>query len=111
LFTIAGNLAKEQALLQSRNRSQRDADDPMVREQLAAAPNVEGQLDTEMRVRRLHRALHELPPKCQAVVAMHYRHGMNYEQIGAQLEISANMVKKYVMYALAHCRRRMAGLR
>jgi RNA polymerase sigma-70 factor (ECF subfamily) len=111
LFTVAANLAREQALVQSRNRSLRDADDPVVQEQLAAAPNVEGQLDAEVRMRRLRAVLHELTPKCQAVVAMHYQHGMTYEQIGAQLEISAHMVKKYVTYALAHCRRRMAGLR
>jgi RNA polymerase sigma-70 factor (ECF subfamily) len=111
LFAVAANLWKEQALLQSRNRKLRDVDDPLVQEQLADMPSFEGKLDAEMHAKRLRRALHELPPKCQAVVAMHYRHGMNYEQIGAQLEISVHMVKKYIMYALAHCRRRMAGLR
>jgi RNA polymerase sigma factor (sigma-70 family) len=111
LFTVAANLGKERALSQSRDRGLRDVDDPLVQEELAATPNVEAQLDTEARARRLRKVLHELSPKCQAVVAMHYRHGMNYEQIGTQLDISANMVKKYVVQALAHCRRRMAGSR
>jgi RNA polymerase sigma factor (sigma-70 family) len=107
LFTVAANLGKERAFLQRRNRSLRDFDDPEVQEELAATPNVEAQLDTEARSSRLHEALRELSPKCQTVVAMHYRHGMNYEQIGAQLDISAHMVKKYVTHALAHCRRKM----
>jgi len=111
LFAVAANLWKEQALLQNRNRTLRDVDDPAVQDQLAATSNIEGDLDAEARIQRLNRALRELTPKCQAVVAMHYRHRMNYEQIGAQLEISPHMVKKHIVYALAHCRRRMSGLR
>jgi len=108
LFTVAANLIKERAFSQSRNRNVRDVDDDLVQEELAATPNFDAQLDIEARSRRLRKALQELSPKCQAVVAMHYRHGMNYDEIGAHLEISAHMVKKYVTRALAHCRRRMA---
>jgi RNA polymerase sigma-70 factor (ECF subfamily) len=111
LFAVASNLAKEHALLQSRNRNRRDVDDPLIQDQLAYLPSFEGQVDTELRTKRLGKALRELPVKCQAVISMRYRHGMDFDQIADQLEISVHMVKKYVKYALAHCRRRMGGLR
>ena len=111
LFAVAANLAKEHALLQSRNRNRRDVEDPLIQDQLAYLPSFEGQVDAELRTRRLAKALRELPVKCQAVVSMRYRQGMEYEQIAERLEISVHMVKKYVRYALAHCRRRMGGLR
>jgi RNA polymerase sigma-70 factor (ECF subfamily) len=39
---------------------------------------------------------------------MQYRDGLTYQQIGEQLGVSANMVKKYLSKALGHCRQRLA---
>ena len=111
LFAVAENSCKKRARELGRRRKQIDVDDPVVQEEFAAIPNLEVQLDDETRRRRTSKALHELSPKCQAVAAMHYGHGMNYAEIAAVLEVSPNMVKKYVMHALAHFRRRTRGLR
>jgi DNA-directed RNA polymerase specialized sigma24 family protein len=34
---------------------------------------------------------------------------MTYEQIGEQLGVSANMVKKYLSKALSYCRQRLSA--
>jgi RNA polymerase sigma factor (sigma-70 family) len=85
-------------------------DDPLVQEQLAELPTMAGDLDTQLRVKRLREVLQQLPPKCQAAVTMQYWHGMRYEDIAQQLGVSTNMVKKYLSQGLVHCRRRMARL-
>jgi DNA-directed RNA polymerase specialized sigma24 family protein len=36
---------------------------------------------------------------------------LSYEEIAQKLDISVNMVKKYLVHALVHCRRRMVSLR
>jgi RNA polymerase sigma-70 factor (ECF subfamily) len=57
---------------------------------------------------RLDTVLGELSPKCRAVLILHRRDGMTYEEIGAQIGISASMVKKYLSQGLRHCRERLA---
>jgi RNA polymerase sigma factor (sigma-70 family) len=111
LFTVAGNLLKENA---EADRRQAQAAD--VEEADAVQPSSEVQgfhtaLDAERRVARLCVVLEELSPKCCAAVILQYRHGLSYEQIGERLEVSPRMVKKYLTQALNHCRRRMARLR
>lgn len=110
LYTIASNLAKEHALRERRERDSVDVEDPAVQEQLAELPGFAGLIDTQTRVKRLREVLQELPPKCQAVVALQYWQGLSYAEIGQRLDISPNMVKKYLSRALVHCRRRMGRL-
>jgi RNA polymerase sigma factor (sigma-70 family) len=110
LYAVASNLAKEHAHRDARDRSALDIDDPHVQEQLAELPAFAGELDRERSVQRLREVLAELSPKCRAAVVLQYWHGMSYEEIGERLDVSANMVKKYLTQALVHCRRRMARL-
>jgi RNA polymerase sigma-70 factor (ECF subfamily) len=60
---------------------------------------------------RLEGVLAELSPKCRAVLILHRRDGMTYDEIGAKIGISAGMVKKYLQQGLRHCRERLAELR
>lgn len=60
---------------------------------------------------RLEGVLAELSPKCRAVLILHRRDGMTYEEIGVKIGISASMVKKYLKQGLRHCRERLAELR
>ena len=60
---------------------------------------------------RIETVLRELTPKCRAVLIMHRRDGMTYEEIGKQIGISASMVKKYLAIGLRHCARRLQDLR
>ena len=111
LFTVAGNLLKEQALVQQRFSQQVDAEHPAVQIELAELPRAEAELDLRQRSARLQEVLKQLPIKCQAVVAMYYQQEQSYQQIAAQLDISTNMVKKYLAQALVHCRKRMVNWR
>jgi RNA polymerase sigma-70 factor (ECF subfamily) len=110
LYAVAGNLVKEHAHRQARDRRALDIDDPLVQEQLAELPTFVGQLDREKSIERLREVLDQLSPKCRAAVVLQYWHGLTYEEIGQRLGISVNMVKKYLSQALVHCRRRMARL-
>jgi RNA polymerase sigma-70 factor (ECF subfamily) len=110
LYTVASNLAKEHRVLERRAARTIDVEEATGEELLADLPAVTSQIDTDQRIKRLREVLRHLPPKCLAAVVLQYWHGMSYEEIAQQLDISTHMVKKYHSQALAHCRRRMAQL-
>lgn len=111
LYAIAANLLKEHALQQSIGRncvSLEDAGFPEMLSEVVSYPDI---VDKARRTERLREVLRQLPVKCQAAVVMRHWHGLSYEEIAQKLDISVNMVKKYLVHALAHCRRRMSSLR
>ncbi len=55
----------------------------------------------------LGRVLRLLPPMQQRVVLMHRRDGLTYGEIAEVLNISSDMVKKYLRKGLARCREYM----
>lgn len=110
LYTVASNLVKEHAVLERRQASSVDVDDASVQDMLGELPTQDRQLDTDRRVLRLRKVLGQLSPKCRAAVALRYRHELSYEEIGERLGVSSNMVKKYLVQALTHCRCRMASM-
>jgi RNA polymerase sigma factor (sigma-70 family) len=108
LFTVARNLLCE---LRLQGQLEYDVDDPTIQEHLSEAPDFGAEVDRETTKECLHRALRELPAKCQAAVLLHYWKGMTYEEVGRELGIGPDQVKKYVSKALAHCRLRMGRLK
>lgn len=60
--------------------------------------------------KRMREVFDELSPKCRAVLILHRRDGMTYEEIGTRLGISARMVKKYLSIGLRHCRSRLQDM-
>ncbi len=110
LYAVASNLAKEYARRGPHHSKVLDIDDPLVQQQLSELPTFGGQLDRELRLKRLREVLRQLSPKCQAAVELQYWHGLSYEEIAQRLGVSTNMIKKYLSQALMHCRRRMARL-
>jgi RNA polymerase sigma factor (sigma-70 family) len=111
LFTVAGNLLKENAAVDRRQAQAAEVEEADGAQLLIETRGFDTALDIERRVARLRVVLEELSPKCCAAVILQYRHGLSYAQIGERLEISPRMVKKYLTQALNHCRRRMARLR
>lgn len=107
LFTVAANLAKEYAVAQRRSLEFLEAAQADFTAPVANLHATEQEVDTDLRLRRLEKALLELSPKCQAAVVMQLKHGLTYAEIGQRLGVSANMVKKYLSRGLAHCRRRL----
>lgn len=59
------------------------------------------------RLHDLRQVLATLSPKCQAVLLMHRRDGMTYQEIAAQMQLSVAMVKKYMARGLAACQKQM----
>jgi RNA polymerase sigma factor (sigma-70 family) len=111
LFTVAGNLLKENAALDRRQAEAANVEDTEGKQSLTELRGFDTSLDTTRRIERLRAVLEELPPKCCAAVILQYRHELSYQQIADRLEISPGMVKKYLTQALSHCRRRMERLR
>jgi len=111
LYTVASNLLGEHAVLEQRQSTHAEIDQPLLQAEIARTPDFEELLDTRARVHRLREVLAQLPPKCRATVLMKYQHALSYQEIATQLGISTHMVQKYLAQALAHCRRRMARLR
>ncbi len=110
LYTVAGNLAKEHAVLNRRHGARVDLDDASVQERLEQLPALDETLNTTQRIARLRVVLAQLPPKCRAAVILQNRDGLTYQEIATRLGVSPHTVKKYLTHALAHCRRRMARL-
>lgn len=108
LYTVANNLVKEHAVLESRRAGRLDTDEVPSLEQLEIHPNFEGDLDVQQRAARLRAVLNQLRPKAQAAVLLRFSHGLSYREVAARLGVSPQMARKYVVQALAHCRRRMA---
>lgn len=110
LFTVASNLAKEHAVIERRRANTIDVDEAEASASLQTLPAYEKELDGMQRTSRLHAVLAQLSPKCRAAVVLQYSQGLTYQEIAVRLNVSPNMVKKYLAQALMHCRRRMARL-
>jgi RNA polymerase sigma factor (sigma-70 family) len=111
LFTVARNLVKENAALERRQAQLAAVEEVDEAQFYAEVQGFDTALVATQRVARLSVVLKELSPKCCAAVILHYRQELSYQEIAARLEVSPNMVKKYISQALSHCRRRMARLR
>ncbi|HXP01591.1 MAG TPA: sigma-70 family RNA polymerase sigma factor [Luteibacter sp.] len=103
LFTVAANLVKEHAQMRQRAPISTEGLEEVI-ERLATPCDAGADIDRELRRQRLAALIERLSPKCQAVLVLHYRDDLSYKEIGEQLSISANMVKKYIVKGLAACR-------
>ena len=108
LYSVASNLAKEQAASDRRRGISVDIEDVTIQEQLAQRAKFDGEILGAQQVARLREVLRGLPPKCHAAVVLQYVDGMSQQQIAEHLQITPRMVKQYVAQALSQCRRRMA---
>ncbi len=107
LFTVALNLAREQAVRRQRS--------PLPLEDVEHATrlfdpdeSVEDAAERAQRRQRLHALLDRLPPRTREVLVMQYRDNLSYRQIAEHLGVSPHMVKKHVVRGLALCRRALS---
>ena len=103
LFTVAANLVKEHAQMRSRAPVSSEGLEEVI-ERLSTPCDAAMNIDRELRRERLAALIGRLSPKCRAVLVLHYRDDLSYKEIGEQLSISPNMVKKYIVKGLAACR-------
>jgi RNA polymerase sigma factor (sigma-70 family) len=101
---LAAHAAHEWRML-ARNRLQHSEDDLPVL--IAEDSDPAEKMEIEQRVDRLARVLGTLSPKRQAVVLMHRRDGMTYQEIAARMNLSVGMVKKHLARGLAECHKQM----
>lgn len=73
-------------------------------------PDAEQSAAYRLAVERLGEAIDELPPKCRQVFVLHKFDGLSYREIAKKLGISASMVEKHMIKAIAHCRDHLDGL-
>jgi len=107
IYRLAANLVHEIELKRrtddarlTRWTLERGGDDHAV-ESMAEAMTLRARIDD---------ALAQLTPKCRAVVILHRRDGMTYDEIAKRLDISSSMVKKYLATGLRHCRSQLRDL-
>src|SRR5688572_4301727 len=98
VIRLAAHAAHEWRML-ARNRMQHS--DESLTELIAEGADPAESLERDVRINELNRVLATLSPKCQAVLLMHKRDGMTYQEIAAELHLSIAMVKKYLARGLA----------
>jgi RNA polymerase sigma-70 factor (ECF subfamily) len=62
-------------------------------------------LDTRRQL--IEQAMQELPTKCRAALLLHWREGLTQAEIGERMQLSRQMVQKYLAQGLAHCQKRL----
>ena len=111
LYSVASNLAKEQAGSDRQRGISVDIEDVTIQEQLAQRAKFDGDILGAQQVARLREVLRGLPPKCHAAVVLQYVHGLSQQQVAERLQVTPRMAKQYIAQALSLCRRRMARWR
>lgn len=110
LFTVALNLAREQAVRRQRPvQSIEEMGEAVAL--LGSGESVEDAAERTQRRQRLQSLLGTLPERTRTVLVMQYRDGLSYKQIAERLGVSSHMVKKHVVRGLSHCRQAMATQR
>ncbi len=72
------------------------------------APGPERALLARDEVRRLERAIDDLPPRQRQILLLHKFDGLSYGAIAERLNLSKNTVMVHMMRALARCRDRLS---
>lgn len=106
---IATNVAYEWGRLSRHRRVH--TDDESLEEQASAEPDPLEQAAHAQEVAHLSRALERLSPKRRAVLLLHKRNGMTYEQIAAHMGLSVAMVGKHLAKGLVSCQEFFASSR
>ena len=55
----------------------------------------------------VERAMEELAPKCQAALLLRWREGLTQQEIAERMNLSRQMVQKYLASGIAHCQKRL----
>ena len=110
LLRIAANIATDIA------RKERRLNAPLIRDDLTlsfiadqTAP-VEKRLIDREQLHHLTRALLQLPTRPRRALLLNRLDGLTYAQIAAKLGVSENMIGRYLLQALRHCRAHLQAL-
>ena len=111
LFRIANNIAIDASRRDHMHaRALENADvRSSLQEQSIGAGGPENEIAARQTARLLRAAIEELPPKCRTAFILYKLQGESYEDIAERMNLTASMIRKYVIRALRHCRRRLDG--
>lgn len=103
LFRIAHNLLHE---LYTGRRPNTDVDVELdLLESDDQSPHELAVLNSRQQL--IEKAIQELPAKCQAALLLHWHQGLTQAEIGKRMQLSRQMVQKYLAQGLAHCQKRL----
>jgi RNA polymerase sigma-70 factor (ECF subfamily) len=109
LWRIASNLILDLARRERRRGQTVPLDDVATLAIADTQPSAEHHVAAREEFRILKRALNDLPQNQRAALLWNRVEGLTHTEIAARLGVSASMVNKYIMRALAHCAARMAA--
>lgn len=104
LYQIARHLLYRHYIGRDRAQQAADIDVDAIH---SADSSVEALTAEALRRQRVNEAWQELPTKCQRVLILRWREGLQVAEIAAQMQLSRAMVKKYLAKGLAHFRKRL----
>ena len=107
LLTVASHLVHEHAVKRAAHPTEVGLDEGALELPDAAESDPGAQVESQQRIDRVERALCRVSPNAAAVLILHRRDGFTLEEIATQLAVSRSMAKKYLVTALAQCRRQL----
>lgn len=109
LFTVASHVLQQHSLKRSGEPVLVDVTDADIELAAPATDDPATSAEHDARIEVLERALAKLPPKVGAALVMHRIGGYTVQEIANELGVAHNTVKKYLMRAAEHCRKRRVG--
>jgi len=104
LFQIAYHLLYQHYAANEHRPTFSDIDIQLIK---SADESVEALTLDTIRRQQINRAVSELSAKCRKVLILRWRNGLRIAEIAKEMDLSRGMVKKYLAYGLAHCRKRL----
>lgn len=105
VFKTANNLAINR-LLQRQRRHECAAADSAIVSLVSNEPTPEDNLQYEERLNAIAGAIDELPPKCRKAFILYKFRFLGYREVADRMNLTESMIRKYVLRAIRHCRRR-----
>ncbi len=106
VFRVANNIAIDHI----RRRKVRGESDPVeydINEPVDSGLSPDDRVDYELTIAMVRMFITELPPKCRSAFLYYKFEEREYKEIAQLLGLSESMVRKYVLRAIAYCRRRL----
>lgn len=107
LLTVASHLVHEHAVKRAAHPPEIGLDDEAIDTPSAPEEDPGAQAEWQQRIDGIERALSKVSANAAAVLILHRRDGFTLDEIATQLGVSRSMAKKYLVTALAQCRRQL----
>ncbi|MEJ1964643.1 MAG: RNA polymerase sigma factor [Gammaproteobacteria bacterium] len=108
LFTVASHVIHQHTARYSTAPVEIDIADVFAESQVVSSDDPQARVELDQQIERLQLVLDGMPPRLAATLVLARMKGETLEEIGNQLGVSRESVKKYLARALEHCRERRA---